>query len=36
MARKADRYPGNTHIWRGLEKLSDLVAGITLYGKVYG
>jgi len=36
MARKGDRHPGITHIWRGLEKLSDLVAGITLYGKVYG
>ena len=36
MARKGDGQPGITHIWRGLEKLSDLVAGITLYGKVYG
>ncbi len=36
MARKGDRHPGITHIWRGLEKLSDLANGMTLYGKIYG
>ncbi len=36
LARKGDGSPGITHIWRGLEKLSDMVAGLRLHGDIYG
>ncbi|MCP4488867.1 MAG: IS4 family transposase, partial [Gammaproteobacteria bacterium] len=32
MARKGDRHPGITHIWRGLGRLSDLANGMALCG----
>jgi hypothetical protein len=36
LARKGDLHPGITHIWRGLEKLSDLVSGSRLLGNICG
>ena len=36
LARNADGSPGITHIWRGLEKLSDMVIGMRLYGHICG
>lgn len=36
LARKGDGSPGITHIWRGLGKLSDLVAGFKLYDNICG
>ncbi|MCP4489737.1 MAG: hypothetical protein GY820_20840 [Gammaproteobacteria bacterium] len=29
MARKGDRHPGITHVWRELGKFSDLANGMT-------
>lgn len=36
MARKHDGIPGITHIWRGIEKLADIIRGVELYSKIYG
>jgi len=36
LARNSDGSPGITHIWRGLEKLSDMVVGMRLYGHICG
>ena len=36
LARKGDGSPGSTHIWRGLDKLSDLAAGFKLYKNICG
>jgi hypothetical protein len=36
LARKGDGSPGITHIWRGLEKLYDMVTGARLYGDICG
>jgi hypothetical protein len=36
LARKNDGYPGITHIWRGLQKLCDMVSGLYVYQKIYG
>lgn len=36
LARNGDGSPGITHIWRGLEKLSDMVLGMRLYGNICG
>lgn len=36
LARKGDGPPGITYIWRGLEKLFDLLTGARLYGDICG
>ncbi|MGD8910114.1 MAG: IS4 family transposase [Chromatiales bacterium] len=36
LARNNDGYPGITHIWRGLQKLCDMVSGLYAYQKIYG
>lgn len=36
LARKADKEPGITHIWRGLKKLAAMAEGAQLMGDIYG
>ena len=36
LARKNDGPPGITHIWRGLQKLSDMISGLNVYRRIYG
>lgn len=36
LARKGDGSPGITYIWRGLEKLFDMLAGARLFGNICG
>lgn len=36
LARKGDGLPGITYIWRGLEKLFDMLTGARLYGDICG
>ena len=36
LARAGDGSPGVTHIWRGIEKLSDMVLGLSLHDRIYG
>lgn len=36
LARKGDGRPGNTHVWRGLKKLTDMVIGLRSYTNIYG
>ena len=36
LARKGDGFPGITHVWRGLKKLTDMVIGLRLYADIYG
>ena len=36
LARKGDGSPGITHMWRGLKKLADMVAGLRLHDHIYG
>lgn len=36
LGRKGDGSPGITYIWRGLEKLFDLLAGARLFGHICG
>jgi len=36
LARKGDGDPGVVYMWRGLEKLSDMVAGVQLRGIICG
>lgn len=36
LARKGDGSPGITHIWRGLQKLFDMVKGARIYGEICG
>lgn len=36
LARNGDGSPGITHIWRGLKKLADMVAGLRFYQYICG
>jgi hypothetical protein len=36
LGRKGDGSPGITYIWRGLQKLFDLLAGARLFGHICG
>jgi hypothetical protein len=36
LARYNDGHPGVTHVWRGLQKLSDMTSGLHVYQKIYG
>jgi len=36
LARNGDGPPGITHMWRGLEKLSDMVLGMRLHSNICG
>jgi len=36
LARKGDGSPGITHVWRGLEKLADMMLGMRIYDDIYG
>ena len=36
LARKGDRAPGITHVWRGLKKLSSIIEGAKIYQDIYG
>jgi len=36
LARKKDRPPGNTVMWRGLSRLTDIKLGVTLGTELMG
>ena len=36
LARKGDGSPGIIYIWRGLQKLFDMITGARLFGHIYG
>jgi len=36
LARKGDKDPGISHIWRGLKKFSNILEGAELVKDIYG